>query len=267
MQNPKIAILTAFIGNGGQSGELCINAAAKTQLEDYGVDVYRFNNDNIELLKPYIEPLFSKNEVINEKIWDNITYSYLKLKYRQKIQPTKTDNYTRLIAKIPKILFYKLIPNDYDYYIWLDSKFTIQEYWLNYVLWIIQQHQSSDIITSLHSERSSMKQEVKAMLKYLQKSNKIFCEKYYTPDILKQYYAYKNQITDNRLFELTMIIYSKSILEKKNFLDKWYAHNYYYTIQDQLSFLYLLEECKINIWGIPQYVFNMPFTNHEYGLV
>jgi hypothetical protein len=63
-----------------------------------------------------------------------------------------------------------------------------------------------------------------------------------------------------------MIIYSKTILEKMNFLDEWYAHNYYLSIQDQLSFIPLINKYNVQVWGIPQYVFNMPFVEHEYGL-
>lgn len=266
MKEYKIAIITAFIGNGGKTGELKFTPEAQAQLDTYGVDIYRFNDDNIGLLKPYYEPIIKKEDIISESIWNKIVKAYGSIKYKQEIVPSEKDNYTRLIAKIPKILFYKLIPHEYDYYIWLDSKFIIHENWLDYVLWLISNHESYDIIASKHSERNSVKEEVSFMLGHIKKQNKGMCEKYIGVGIACQFESYSKKFIDNRLFELTMIIFSKNIIKKKEFLEDWYSNNYYFSIQDQISFAYLINKHHINVWQIPQYVFNMPFTEHEYGI-
>lgn len=262
----RIAIITALIGNGGESGELTFTTEVQAQLDAYGVDVYRFNDDNIESLTPHFKPVLNKDEVVKERPKHKIRHFLNKIWYKQKQLPPQEDNHTRLIAKIPKILFYKLMPQEYDYYIWLDSKFIIHEHWLDYVLWLISNHESYDLITSKHSDRDSVKAEVKFMLGHIKRKNKGMCEKYIGVDIARQFNLYKNRFVDDRLFELSMIIYSKGILAKKDFFEDWYSNNYHLTIQDQISFAYLIKKHRINVWQIPQYVFNMPFTEHEYGI-
>lgn len=266
MKKYKIAIITAFIGDGGATGELTFTADSQAQLDAYGFDIYRFSNDDLELLKTYLKPNLNKEDLVKERPKHKLYHIFNRIWYNQKQFPSKEDNQTRLIAKIPKMLFCKLIPQEYDYYIWLDSKFTIHKHWLDYVLWLISNHEFYDIITSKHSDRNSVKDEVNFMLGHIKNENKGMCEKYVGVDIARQYELYKNKFVDNRLFELTMIIYSNKIVSKENFLEEWYAHNYYYSIQDQLSFAYLINKHRINVWQIPQYVFNMPFTEHEYGI-
>ncbi|MGK0376618.1 MAG: hypothetical protein ACJA1Z_000416 [Patiriisocius sp.] len=269
MKKYKIAIITAFIGNGGKTGELGITDEAQTQFDEYGVDLYRFNNENIDLLKPFYESQCSKEDIINLNIWDKISNIYTGFKYKQDIKPSDQDNYTRLIAKIPKVLFFKLIPQEYDYYVWLDSKFTIEENWLKYLLWLLSKYYKYDIISSKHSERDSIRQEYQYMFDYISIKDKDICLKYSGQKLAIQYQLFrkKKNYLDNRLFELTMIIYSKSILKQKEFLEEWYAHNQYLSIQDQLSFPLLVKKYKLKVGALNQRVFDMPFTTHEYGRI
>lgn len=264
----RIAIISAFIGNGGTSGELKITAEAQAELEAYGVDVYCFNNDNVDLLKPYFEPKIKKEDIISENICDKLADFFFKIKYRQTIVPSAEDNNTRLIAKIPKIQFYNLIPQEYDYYIWLDSKFTIYEHWLKYILWLIERYGANDIVTSRHAERNSVREEYTFMMEILKNPEDVdLGRKYSMIDLVRQInlYSTDNNFVDSKLYELTMIIYNKSMLNSTNILDLWYAHNFYLSIQDQLSFPYVLSKFPVKIFGVRQDVFNMPFVRHEYS--
>ena len=42
--------MTAFIGNAGNTGELKITPEAQVESDRYGVDVYKFNKDNLRCL-------------------------------------------------------------------------------------------------------------------------------------------------------------------------------------------------------------------------
>ena len=264
---PKIAIISALIGNGGKSGALAFTDEAQRQFDQYGIDIYSFSDKDLNLLKPFFEPDFKKEDVVADGFVERLKVQWYRLKYKQPVYPTEKDDYTRLVAKIPKMLFYELIPNTYDYYIWLDSKFTIQEHWADYMLWLIDRHQDYDIITSKHCERNSVVEEVQYMLRFRSALEWNLPQKYNMAKIAKQYADYRKNtwFVDNELYELTMIVYSKSIMEKKRFCEEWYAHNCYYSIQDQVSFPFLVQKYKLRVCSIHQRVFDMPFTWHEYA--
>ena len=261
--------MTAFIGNAGNTGELKIDPEAQAEFDHYGVDVYRFNSDNLNQLKPFVDPTMTENEVVNRTQWDRCVYWYYEhVKYKQDQRPKKEDDYTRLVAKIPKMMFYKVVPQGYDYYVWLDSKFTIREHWLDYLLWLINKYPTYDIITSKHGARRSIEEETMDMLKDLAVKGDSLRKKYYAPTLAFQLYKYKKSpaFVDDRLNELTMIIYSSRMQGKTQFGDEWYAHNCHYTIQDQLSFPFLCKKHNISVASVCQDVFNMPFVKHEYGI-
>lgn len=260
--------MTAFIGNAGNTGELKITPEAQAEFDRYGVDVYKFNNDNLDQLLPYVEPTMTEEEVLGMTRRDRrVFWYYEKIKYKQPVRPKKEDDYTRLVAKIPKMTFYKVVPQGYDYYVWLDSKFTIYEHWLDYLLWLIGKYPYADIITSKHGARHSVEEETLDMLKYLAIEGDSLRKKYYAPTLAFQLYKYQQSpgFVDDCLNELTMIIYSSRMRAKTQFAEEWYAHNCHYTIQDQLSFPFLCKKHHIKVASVCQDVFNMPFVTHEYG--
>ncbi len=263
----KIALLTAHIGHTDKP-ELTITNECKDELDDYGVDVYRFNNNNFESLKPFFEPTLKREEVYRESLFMKFRYWYnVHFKYKQKTYPTDEENYNRLIAKLPKMLFYKLVPNEYDYYIWCDSKFTLKEGWLGYVLGIIKENNSCQMITSKHRENSSIKQEFDYMAHNMMTYNVAnLVSKYNVAEMNRQvsFYLKDKEFEDSNLYELPLIIYSKDVLKEKMFLESWYAHNYYFTIQDQLSLPYLVSKFKINIGVVNQNAFQVPFVDHNH---
>ena len=264
---PKIAIVTAFLGNGGNSGALRFTAEAMYQIEQFGIDVYSFCDKDKSLIEPFLQPSFNRSDIAPDSFFNWLQMKWYKLRYKQPIYPSKIDDYTRLLAKVPKILFYKLVPQKYDYYVWLDSKFEIQEHWVDYLLWLIDRHEGYDIITSKHSERGTIREEVRYMLFNRKRVEWSLPQKYDMAKIARQYSDYKKMkgFKDDKLFELTMIIYSKSIFQKKEFCEEWYAHNSYYSIQDQLSFPILVNKYKLKVYPVVCRVFDMPFTWHEYA--
>lgn len=261
--------MTAFIGNAGNTGELKITPEAQAEFDRYGIDIYRFNNDNLDSLMPYVNPTLTEEQVLHKTRHDKWVYWwYENVKYKQTNRPKKEDDHTRLVAKIPKMMFYKVVPHKYDYYVWLDSKFTIHEHWLEYLLWLINKYLQYDLITSKHSVRFSVQEETKDMLKGLKAGYPSLWTKYYAADLAFQLHKYQQAdgFVDDRLNELTMIVYSSRMLGKTQFGEEWYAHNCHFTIQDQLSFPFLCKKHNVNVASVCQDVFNMPFVNHEYGI-
>lgn len=267
MKKYKIAIMTAFIGNAGDTGELKITPEAQAEFDRYGVDVYRFNNDNLDFLLPHAKSTLSEEQVMHKTRRDKWVYSwYENVKYKQTNRPRKEDDYTRLVAKIPKMMFYKVVPHNYDYYVWLDSKFTIHEHWLDYLLWLIDRHQEADLIVSKHSERRSVEEEVKDMLTGLKAGYSSLWTKYYAADLAFQLYKYQQAdgFVDDRLNELGMIVYSSKMLAKSQFAEEWYAHNCFFTIQDQISFPFVSKKHNLKVASVSQSVYEVPFLTHEY---
>lgn len=268
MKRLKIALITASIGNAGKTGELKIDLEAQAELDNYGADVYRFNNDNLGQLLPFVEPRLTKEETLHRTRWDKCVYWYYEhVKYKQTQRPKKDDDHTRLVAKIPKMMFYKVVPHEYDYYVWLDSKFTIHEHWLDYLLWIIKKYSTCDIITFKHSARNTIEEEVQVVLKGVKAGYPSFWTKYYAPDIAFQLHKYKlaKGFVDDHLNELGMIVYSSRMIAKSQFAEEWYAHNCYFTIQDQISFPLVSKKHNITLASIGQSVYEIPFLTHEYA--
>lgn len=261
----KIALLSAYIGNGGDSGKLSITLDAMQELQEYDVDIYFFTNDDLHILQKLYEPIIKKEDIISYTLVDRIVKLIYLMRYKQYVYPSESDNYTRLLAKLPKMKFYKLIPVEkYDYYIWLDSKFTIEKHWLKYVHWLIENNLEADMIVSKHSVRNSIREELDFIVN-APKNSTIF-SKYNREELAYQVYKYRKSpyFRDDKLYECGMIIYNKKILRKCDFLEEWYAHNFYYSIQDQLSIPYLQQKYDINIVAVVQNVMNMPFCRHEY---
>lgn len=261
----KIAIVTAHIGDSGGTGSLSISDEARMEMLEYGVDLYSFTTDQLSELQQYYNPRFDYEDIIHSNMFDKIIkWYYRKIKYKQLVYPSTKNTNNRLIAKLPKMCFYYFVPDNYDYIIWLDSKFTIEKYWLKYILWLINKNSSADLIISKHSARHSVKEEVD----YILKSNNIdLCSKYNKSELAYQIYKYNQSLyfKDIELYECGLIIYNRNIICKKEFLEEWYAHNFFYSIQDQLSFPYLVQKHRIKIATIIQDVMKMPFSSHEYN--
>lgn len=260
--------MTAFIGNAGNTGELKITPEAQAEFDRYGVDVYKFNNDNLDVLMPYVKPTLTEEQVLHKTRHDEWVYWwYENVKYKQTYRPKKEDDHTRLVAKIPKMMFYKVVPQGYDYYVWLDSKFTIHEHWLEYLLWLIRKYPEADLIASKHTMRSSVKEEVVDMLKGLKAGYISLYTKYYAADLAFQLYKYQQSpgFVDNSLNEMGMIVYSSKMIAKSRFAEEWYAHNCYFTIQDQVSFPFVSKKHNIKVVSIGQSVYEVPFLTHEYA--
>lgn len=261
----KIALLSTFIGNPGKN-ELKMTEGCRKRLEEYGVDVYLFNNTNIDLLMPFVQPSPELKPLAVTTRRGFVGNLVDKIRFRQFMYPTEEATHNRLVAKLPRMQFYKLLDKEYDFYIWLDSKFTILDNWLDVILKLIELYGQHDLVVCKHSERNSVVSEFEYMQYYVRKRSKNICSKYVLKDMYYQVHDYLSDacFIDDKLYETGFLLYSRNILNHKDFLDAWYAHNFYYSIQDQLSLPYLLQKYNIDVCPLQQSVYQLPETRYGY---
>ena len=166
----------------------------------------------------------------------------------------------RLQARIPKMFSWQMLP-DYDYYIWVDSSFSLQH--IDSVKWFIEQCSVVDIAVLKHPMRNSVREEATYLKKRLQKERQNpGMDQYVTlrydneliDDQLSEIFSDK-KFVDDRLYASTAFIY-RNIEKNQVMLKDWWYHTSRYHSVDQLSFPYVLfkNNCRVNV--IP--------TNHHH---
>lgn len=148
---------------------------------------------------------------------------------------------SRLQARIPKMFGWQMIPNEYDYYIWIDSSSAFSH--KDSVKWFIDNCQNVDIAVFKHPQRNSIEQEADYIKYRLRRK----CE-YITP-------RYKNELADEQvkiikqdkdynddcLFVTTAFVYKHTPAVEKMMIDWWYHTSRFHSV-DQLSFPYVLKK-------------------------
>lgn len=151
----------------------------------------------------------------------------------------------RLKGKIPKMLEWEN-GEDYDYYIWVDSKFTLNEGAITKLMGYIDGY---DLCLFPHPHRSTVTEELGFMKQLMKNGDPYLHERYAGEDMELQLSRYfKSGFLDDKLFACGCFVYSKRLVENKDFnvMKDWFYHNSLYSIQDQLSLPYLLQKHKIN---------------------
>jgi hypothetical protein len=171
----------------------------------------------------------------------------------------------RLKGKIPKML--EWIHDDADYYIWLDSPFEIISD--NFIQNTLNAIGDNDLCLCKHnSVRSSIKEEFEYVKKEMQSNNTYLTSRYSGEDMDRQVSIYleDKSFTDNNLFEMGFFIYSKKLVENKNYnlMTDWFFHNSLYSIQDQLSIPYLLHKHNVKYTTFDFNVFNNPDLKYNF---
>jgi len=170
----------------------------------------------------------------------------------------------RLKGKIPKMLEWMNV--DVDYYIWLDAPFEIVSH--NFIQNTLNAIGDSDMCLCKHnSNRSSIKEEFEYVKNYM--SDEYLNSRYSGEDMDKQVSVYlqDTSFTDNNLFEMGFFIYSKKLVENKNYnlMTDWFFHNSLYSIQDQLSIPYLLHKHNVKYTTFNFNVFNNPDLKYRFA--
>lgn len=163
----------------------------------------------------------------------------------------------RLKSKIPKMLDW--VENFADYYIWFDSKFKIRSNTL--VDDVIDSLGDYDIQIFKHPQRKSIKSEIDFLEdEMLRLNNNYLIDRYKGERIRSQYefYVQDPNFIDNNFFSMGFFVYSKNLIKNRdyNLLTDWFFHNCYWSIQDQISFPYLLHKHKTKYRTFDYQLFN-----------
>lgn len=258
----KIALLSAFMGRPGRN-ELKITDMCYRRLKDIGVDVFLFNDTNAHLLEPFLVPDTVPVEK-KKRLW--LQEEFNSIRFRQFKYPSENDSYNRLIAKLPKMQFQKLLVKSYDYYVWVDSKFTLLDSWPDSLLELIKLYGQHELAVCPHSERHSIREEFEYMKYYIRRKSDNLCSKYVLKDMYYQVsdYLSDSSFVDDSLYECGFLLFSAKVLSHEGFLNTWYAHNYYYSVQDQLSIPYLLKKYCVDVCPIDGIVNQLDGTIYGY---
>jgi hypothetical protein len=171
---------------------------------------------------------------------------------------------TRTKSKIPKMLDW--LENDADYYIWFDSSFTITSN--DFVDIVIDFLGDYDICIHNHAYRSSIKIECDFVLHHMNRGHTPLIVRYDGERMLEQvnFYLEDKTFVDNKLFEMGFFVYSKNLILNKNYnlLTDWFFHNCYWSIQDQLSFPYLLHKHNVKYKTFETNIYSSDYIKHGY---
>lgn len=151
----------------------------------------------------------------------------------------------RLKGKIPKMLEWEK-NGDYDYYIWVDSKFTLNEGAITKLMSCVDGY---DLCLFSHPHRSTVKEEFDFMKTLMSRGDSYLIDRYSGENMEYQILKYNEDgFKDDKLFACGCFVYSKKLVSNKDFnlMKDWFYHNALYSIQDQLSLPFLLQKHNIN---------------------
>jgi hypothetical protein len=182
--------------------------------------------------KCYLKNLFKSHKYICDFIkFDSNNFPFHHVK----------DN--RLKSKYPKMVPFKYHPG-YDWYFWFDSKFILKN---NFDLDLFIEHlkiSDNRLVICKHPQRNSVAEEVHFMDTEIKKNNRYLVKRYDIGTIKEQantYFADKKFI-DNKLFSMGFFGFHKSAAK---LMTEWLSHNEKFSLQDQVSFPYILVKSKL----------------------
>ncbi|WP_442587836.1 glycosyltransferase domain-containing protein [Pedobacter sp. AW31-3R] len=176
--------------------------------------------------------------------------------------------HTRLKGKIPKMMEWLSFP-DYDYYIWVDSRFTLREGFLEAIFRF--ENEDADLFLFNHPDRSTIRDELEFMNLHMNDVNSplyFYLNIRYHGELINEQvelYLQDTSFYDHQLFSMGCFMYSKRIVTNSdyNLMSDWYLHNSLYSIQDQLSFPYLLHKHQVKFKVYPDNLINNSFMKYS----
>ncbi len=189
---------------------------------------------------------FGKNNEAREIVFpeqiENEEYEITTSFYNDLNFPLRQNSlHPRLKGKIPKMLEWLHV--DADYYVWADYPIEIKT---NEFYKIVEELGDFDICVFEHRDRKSIREEFEFMEVQKRNNNSYIISRYENEPIKEQVDLYLEDpdFRDDKLFNLGFFIYSKNIVKNKDFnlMTDWFFHNTVYSIQDQISFPYLLNK-------------------------
>ncbi|WP_158797436.1 glycosyltransferase domain-containing protein [Pedobacter sp. L105] len=212
-----------------------------------------FGDDTKELVIQ--SPLIYKDYVVDVALYNN-----------DNTKSRHNSLTTRLKSKIPKMMEWLHYP-DYDFYIWVDSKFTIHEGFLEH---LFRYEGEADLFLFKHPRRSSIKAESDYVNNKIGDMYTYWVERYggeYIKEQVNLYLSDENFI-DDQLFSLGCFMFTSDLVKNKEFnlMKDWFLENVLYSGQDQLSLPYLLYKHQVNYKVYPENIMDSSFLKHDFFL-
>ena len=179
---------------------------------------------------PWKHKLISKvNDVSTNYYHDNNT------------PPRHLSMHPRLKSKIPKMLEWKLV--DSDWYIWADSSIRLNDIDITEI--IKETAKDNPLCLFKHTKASSIAEEVNSVRAQIKVKNKYFTQRYEGEPLINQlaYYYGDPDFIDDKLFSMTFFAYKREAI---SLMKEWFIHNTIWSIEDQISFPYLLQKSGLN---------------------
>jgi hypothetical protein len=167
----------------------------------------------------------------------------------------------RLKGKIPKMMQYKY--QNADFYIWVDSKFTITS--PHFVSWLISSLNNKEIAFFEHPNRSSISEELEFMSSLMSSNNSYLIERYCSEPMTEQVNTYiaDSSFIDNTLISAGMFIYTHEFITKHpTFMSDWLLENVLWSVQDQLSLPYMLYKHNVDFSIISENILSNQYAIH-----
>jgi hypothetical protein len=146
----------------------------------------------------------------------------------------------RLKGKIPKML--EWMNADADYYVWMDEPFDIVS--KNFGGILLDALGDKQMALFPHPWNKTIMQETYSIIDELKKGSPYHIPRYTGEPMETQMRMYREDpnFIDDKLFAMGFFIFRKDVVENRdyNLFTDWFFHNCLYTLQDQISFPYLL---------------------------
>ena len=151
----------------------------------------------------------------------------------------------RLKAKIHKMLEWRFV--EAEWYVWMDSSIKITT--PDPAALILRAAGDAPLCLFRHSARNSIADECAAVRESLYSNNDYMVRRYLGEPLLEQLVHYYGdpEFIDNSLFAMTFFAYHRSAVP---LMQDWFFENVLWTIQDQISFPYVLQRS-----GLPYALF------------
>lgn len=175
-------------------------------------------------------------QTINSRDHD-ITVAY----YNDTNTPSRhLSMHPRLKAKIHKMLEWRFVES--DWYVWMDS--SVRLIASDPAASIISAAKDAPLCLFRASTRKSIREECYALRRSLSANHPYVTQRYRGEPILEQLINYYGDpaFSDENLFGMTFFAYHRSVAP---LLQDWFLENAIWTIQDQISFPYVLQKSGV----------------------
>lgn len=199
-----------------------------------------------------------------EYVPQSLPYDFYK--FTDKNFPPRFKSMTpRLQSRIVKMFHWQMIPQKYDYYIWVDSSCILSD--KDSIKWFIEKCEGVDMAVFKHPERNTIKEETDFLKERLKRGDPYIVSRYeneLVDEQVKVIYQDKN-FSDQNLFASTAFVHKNS-QRFQNVMFHWWHHTSRYHSIDQLSLPYVLFTQKCSVRIIPDNYLKIPYLKHVRNL-